>query len=39
VRSGRTFRRLYRATAAGHKALALAREKVKELVGELLEDD
>jgi hypothetical protein len=24
---------------AGRKALALAREKVKELVGELLEDD
>jgi len=39
VRSGRSFRRVYRATAAGHKALALAREKVKELVGELLEDD
>jgi DNA-binding PadR family transcriptional regulator len=39
VRSGRSFRRIYRATAAGRKALELAREKVKELVGELLEDD
>jgi DNA-binding PadR family transcriptional regulator len=39
VRSGRSIRRVYRATAAGRKALALAREKVKELVGELLEDD
>jgi len=39
VKSGRSFRRVYRATAAGRKALALAREKVKELVGELLEDD
>ena len=38
ARSGRSFRRVYRATAAGRKALALAREKVKELVGELLED-
>jgi DNA-binding PadR family transcriptional regulator len=39
VRSGRSIRRVYRATAAGHKALALAREKVKELIGELLEED
>ena len=39
VKSGRSFRRIYRATAAGRKALELAREKVKELVGELLEDD
>jgi DNA-binding PadR family transcriptional regulator len=39
VRSGRSFRRIYRATAAGRKALERAREKVKELVGELLEDD
>jgi DNA-binding PadR family transcriptional regulator len=39
ARSGRSIRRVYRATAAGRKALALAREKVKELVGELLEDD
>ena len=39
VRSGRSIRRVYRATATGRKALALAREKVKELIGELLEDD
>jgi DNA-binding PadR family transcriptional regulator len=39
VRSGRSIRRLYRATAAGRKALALAREKVKELLGELLEHE
>jgi len=39
VRSGRSFRRVYRATAAGRKALALAREKVKELIGELLEGE
>jgi DNA-binding PadR family transcriptional regulator len=39
ARSGRSIRRVYRATAAGRKALALAREKVKELVGELLEGD
>jgi len=37
VRSGRTIRRLYKATRAGRKALAVAREKVKELLGELLE--
>jgi len=39
VKSGRSFRRVYRATAAGRKALALAKEKVKELLGELLETD
>jgi PadR family transcriptional regulator PadR len=39
VRSGRSIRRVYRATSAGRKALALVREKVKELVGELLEDE
>lgn len=37
VRAGRSARRVYRATAAGHRALAVAREKVKELVGELLQ--
>jgi DNA-binding PadR family transcriptional regulator len=37
VRAGRSMRRVYRATAAGRKALALARIKVKELLGELLE--
>lgn len=38
-RSGGKIRRIYRATAAGRGALAQAREKVKELLGELLEDD
>lgn len=37
VRSGSVARRVYRATPAGRKALAKAREKVKELLGELLE--
>ena len=37
VRKGRSIRRVYRATAAGRKAFALAREKVQELIGELLE--
>jgi PadR family transcriptional regulator PadR len=30
-------RRVYRATPSGRKALAIARDKVKELLGELLE--
>ncbi len=37
-RVGRTARRLYRATASGRRALAQAKEKVRELFGELLED-
>jgi len=37
VRAGRRGRRVYRATPAGRKALAKAREKVKLLLGELLE--
>ena len=37
IRSGKVARRLYRATPAGRKALVKAREKVKELLGELLE--
>lgn len=37
-REGRQVRRFYRATAAGRKALAAAKVKVKELVGELFED-
>ena len=37
-RSGKTSRRMYRATALGRKVLAAAREKVSELFGELLED-
>lgn len=39
IRSGRTIRRVYRATRAGRRALGEAREKVKELLGELLEGD
>lgn len=37
-RVGRTVRRLYRATPSGKRALAAAREKVRELFGELLKD-
>jgi DNA-binding PadR family transcriptional regulator len=37
IRLGRRSRRIYRATARGLKALAKAREKVKLLLGELLE--
>ena len=36
-RAGRSIRRIYRATPAGRKALSAAREKVKELLGELLQ--
>ena len=36
--AGRSVRRLYRATPAGKRALASAKEKVRELFGELLED-
>jgi PadR family transcriptional regulator, regulatory protein PadR len=36
-RAGKIARRLYRATPAGRKALVRATEKVKELLGELLE--
>ena len=35
---GRSRRRMYRATAAGEKALAAARNKVRELFAELVED-
>jgi DNA-binding PadR family transcriptional regulator len=35
-RVGRSVRRLYRATPLGRQALALAREKVRELFGEIL---
>lgn len=38
-RFGRTVRRFYRATAKGRKALANAKEKVRELFGELFEDE
>ena len=33
------FRRVYRATPAGRKALKTAKHRVKELFGELLEDE
>ncbi|MDE2463934.1 MAG: helix-turn-helix transcriptional regulator [Alphaproteobacteria bacterium] len=36
--AGRATRRIYRATAAGRKALADAKIKVRELFGELFED-
>jgi PadR family transcriptional regulator, regulatory protein PadR len=35
ARSGRTFRRLYRATALGREANKLAKVQVRELIGEL----
>ena len=37
-REGRQVRRIYRVTPAGRKALAVARIKVRELVGELFEE-
>jgi PadR family transcriptional regulator, regulatory protein PadR len=37
IRLGRRSRRVYRATASGRKTLAKAREKVRLLLGELLE--
>src|SRR3990167_6223578 len=37
-REGRVVRRFYVATAKGRKGLARAREKVKELFGELFEE-
>lgn len=36
-RHGKTVRRVYRATAAGRRALAAAKNKVRELFGELIE--
>jgi DNA-binding PadR family transcriptional regulator len=36
-RLGRTFRRLYRATALGREANKIAKARVRELVGELVE--
>ena len=36
-RLGKTVRRVYRATAAGRRALAAAKTKVRELFGELIE--
>ena len=37
-RTGKSARRVYRATPLGRKVLAAAKEKVSELFGELLED-
>jgi DNA-binding PadR family transcriptional regulator len=37
-RNGKTFRRIYRATPKGRKALEAAKDKVRELFGELFED-
>ena len=37
IRLGRRIRRIYRATASGKRALTKAKEKVKLLLGELLE--
>ena len=39
LRIGGTERRVYRATRAGHTALAAAKSKVRELFGELLEEE
>ncbi len=36
-RAGRSIRRVYRATALGREALAIARGKVRELIGEMME--
>jgi DNA-binding PadR family transcriptional regulator len=38
-RAGRTTRRFYRATAKGKRALEDAKDKVRELFGELFEED
>lgn len=38
-RMGRTVRRVYRITPRGKRALDAAKEKVRELFGELFEDD
>jgi DNA-binding PadR family transcriptional regulator len=38
-RNGKSARRLYKATPAGRKALAKAKDKVRELFGELVEDE
>ncbi len=38
-REGKSSRRMYQATPQGRKALATARQKVSELIGELLEEE
>jgi PadR family transcriptional regulator PadR len=37
VRNGKSWRKVYRATALGRKALTAAKTKVRELFGELIE--
>jgi PadR family transcriptional regulator PadR len=37
-RSGRSIRRLYRTTGLGEKALKVSKEKLRELVWELIEE-
>lgn len=39
VREGKRFRRVYRVTARGKRALGAAKDKVRELFGELFADD
>jgi PadR family transcriptional regulator PadR len=39
AQSGKRLRRVYRATPKGRKALEAAKEKVRELFGELFEED
>jgi PadR family transcriptional regulator PadR len=39
VPSGKSWRKFYRITPRGRRALMAARERVKELFGELFEDD
>jgi DNA-binding PadR family transcriptional regulator len=38
TKAGRSARRLYRATPLGRRALKVAKEKLRELVGELIEE-
>jgi len=38
-RIGRSLRRVYRATPRGRRALAMAKDKVRELFGEMFADD
>jgi PadR family transcriptional regulator len=38
-RNGARLRRVYRATPAGRRALAIARTRVRELFGEMFEED
>ena len=39
LRDGKTFRRVYRATPLGRRALTQAKARVRELFGELIEED